>query len=362
MSGKDSWPTKFVITNSADGTSKICTLTPKEFINRYCQTRNHARIEEVQRRLNLTAKEAEKISGIVNNPKEDGIYARGIEKSFCDMMRDFAEYCRYYLEEVEENVPGTDLQQENQKQPEGAASSGPKIIEGGMIEQKVGQRTLQTAPKQQSHGSDSRKSEVIPYEKRQQILLELNPEIVVNNDIINEDGKVVKGIYHTYIYPRPQKRDGYLLIAEPVSGDKATRVIYIPDEKIRDFLINGQELNDKTWSDIVRYYVASSLDDFREESNTYEVRHNSAETYFKTIKGLLNENLTYARYRTEGSAAISVYHNLRIKRGEDFMNSVIAAIRDGKITQEDMWRVSGKIRAKLKRQEQDRPTQGGPEL
>lgn len=352
--GKDGW-TKFFITNEKNDQSDFLQLTPEEFIETYCQTRNTDRIRQIQNNLGLTTMEINSISELVNNPKEDAIYARGINTSFNEMMRDFAEYSRYYLEEVETPVPGTELGQD----PEQPLKQGVTIIEGGIIEQEKGQR-INTKPTDRPSGGP-RKNEIIPYEQREKILLDLDPEIIVNNDTIDKDGTVIKGTYHTFIYRNPQNKDGYLLIAEPYSGDKSTRLIYISDKQIQNFLMDGQELDNDIWNDITRYYLETSLEEFRKEANTYVSAHRNLETYDKLVRGILDEQQKYIAHTPATMASLNLYSNVRVRYGF-FATDVSNAIKEGKVSTEDLSRISTRIKYMANEVEQEEPTQGGEEL
>lgn len=83
--------------------------------------------------------------------------------------------------------------------------------------------------------------------------------------------------------------DDYLMVCEPYSGDERTRLIYLPNDIIKDFLLPGQETDNEFWTELSRYYIDMGDKEFIKEDRTSVLNHTKPEYYLSTIKELVSK-------------------------------------------------------------------------
>lgn len=317
--------TTFSVTNEKRDNEASLQITPEELFQRYCETKNKEQLFQLRKKFLLTRDNMDIIKGLISNPKDDAIYVNGLNTPFNEMMKNFIEYCRYYLVEM----PEVDI--------------GPKVIQGGIIEQEVGERVISNSSKQtrRSASSKQRTSEIYPFEERRKILDELDPKMIISFDTMGEDGKVMPGVYNTFIYENPQNRGGHLLISEPFKGDSATRCTYISDKRLNDFLLDGQQLSDDVWRDIARYYVECSLSAFSLEPYSYKITHRgSIEDQSKKIRELLDSDMSINLVKVSSRIALSVYNNIKKINSGNYIETIREGLKNGDIDENTINRMS----------------------
>ena len=129
-------------------------------------------------------------------------------------------------------------------------------------------------------------NEIYPFEQRDAIFRDLNPMKIISFDSIDEEGRVQRGTYTSYVFTNPRENRGYFIISEPYRGDKSCRGVYLSDKFVED--LNGGEENSNFWVDITRIYLEMSGQEFHDEPSTYTFRHRALEQYAARMKYIIS--------------------------------------------------------------------------
>lgn len=93
----------------------------------------------------------------------------------------------------------------------------------------------------QSHTPTERKSDIIPIAQRSSFLDDLNPDLYVDVAQKQSDGTLIPLAYTCYVYSNflndvqtQSKKRGYVLVNEPLSGDKHTRISYVTEQDLAE--------------------------------------------------------------------------------------------------------------------------------
>lgn len=158
---------------------------------------------------------------------------------------------------------------------------------GGYIEPATDDREGNSREPKPSE-SKERVSDIYSFEQRDEMLKGLNPERIIKYNSTDQNGALIQGAYTCYIYAQPQQNDGYLVVSEPLEGDKSTRVFYTTKQDIEEMRGEQQDI-DEFWKEFVRIYIEDMTgSQFREEPNTYVFNHSTdLETYKQKIQGVI---------------------------------------------------------------------------
>lgn len=186
----------------------------------------------------------------------------GLEKAFEDACGNLLKYYQYLLEEKEENAKHTCII--NQRND---------ILDG--------QRHFEGRP------SVPRVNEIIEFCERGEFLESLNPSAKIDIEEVDEKGNI-QPAYHVYMYEDDllansnNETNGYLFIAEPIMGDRGTRVFYISPEEFKEYEV--EEGKDKI-SELAGEYLEMSPREFANKKvGTTVLAHTDLETYKERIK------------------------------------------------------------------------------
>ena len=249
---------------------------------KYFDTRNY------MRKNGMSRQEAEGAVEAFGELTEDEIL-----EQLSEMAVNFGKYYKYIHQELQE----------------GHKPEEPIEINGGIIDPAV---DIARPRGPSEHQTKTRVSEVYPFEKRREIFLELKPETIVKfQGIDKESGEVIDRYMTCYIYKKPQRNNGFLIIAEPLQGNKETRIFYLSDEDAKD-LMAGEEDIQKFWEELSREFVEKmTRSQFSKEGQTYTVRHTGdLDEYKQKIQGIVKgvdnnsqkETVKRASYKLFGSA------------------------------------------------------------
>lgn len=209
------------------------------------------------------------------NERQIKIEEHAINQGLSEMALNFGEYYKWMVQE----------EQEIQKLEEEKKNKSIEIY-GGLIQPVVNDKG------QGSGGgviSGERISDISSFEERDKFLRGLSPIKIINFSAINEEGKIVKNAYTCYIYQNPQEKDGYLVISEPLQGDKETRTFFANNEYVKEMMV-GYDDENGFWPDFIKAYIADmTRTEFADEDNTYTFYHRGEfDDYTKKIEQVIN--------------------------------------------------------------------------
>ena len=141
-----------------------------------------------------------------------------------------------------------------------------------------------TGIKGTSSGTSGTKiSDEISFEVRDETLKSLKPFRIVRfyKPAKNADEEIIPADL-VYIYKCSQ-RDGFILMDEPYSSNESARCVYLTEEKIKDFVIPGQQMDGQFWREVSRHFVDMGEQEFRDEEATAAFYHTDENNYINTI-------------------------------------------------------------------------------
>lgn len=127
-----------------------------------------------------------------------------------------------------------------------------------------------------------RQSELIEFEERKSFLEGMNPNVKITINEADKDENLYPA-YSVYMYKgnllkdSENTKDGYLFIAEPINGDRGTRIFYFSEKEFEEYAVEQGE--DKI-TNIVKEYLEMSKKEFTsKEKGTCILVHTDMETY-----------------------------------------------------------------------------------
>ena len=271
--GRDNWTRFYISDLSLHHKGKIEDFTGNEFIEEMQNTIVEQKQYRLKNRLrDLSDGEIKRILRIMYDQKQQENEAKGLSISLSEMIENFGEYYRYLYNEKEQ-----------------AKAKDVEITPGGLIQQDVDQIPYTRTTKNSENERNERVNEIYPFEERDNIFRQLKPIKIISFDSIDEDRKIQKGTYTSYIYPNKRENGGYFLISEPYQGDKASRAVYVSDEHIET--LNAGDENPNFWVDIARKYLEMSSQEFHEEPSTYTFKHRTLDTYATRMKYIITGDI-----------------------------------------------------------------------
>lgn len=269
---------KFIIANM--GNIKYSNIRQEdfmlEFVDALAEKMHLSDIEKEKFKLEfinaLNKSREEKDDETIEKLRDSEVTGERIHNDLNEMARDFPEYYKYLIHEKQR------AEQYKKEHPY-------KIIEGKFID--ISQDKGGTKGSKINETKE-RVNDEISFEDRDEFLSSLLKEsdFVVKHHTLVE-GQTIRP-YNVYIYDMNPKRDGKLLIFEPYSGKQVTRAIYLPDEILDKFLIEGQEKDDSYWNDVTEYFAEMSKNDFMNEPNSANINHTSRQNYFDTLEEIID--------------------------------------------------------------------------
>lgn len=143
----------------------------------------------------------------------------------------------------------------------------------------------------QSHAPTERKSDIIPIAQRSSFLDDLKPDLYVNVAQKQSDGTLIPNAYTCYVYSdflnsakTQSKKEGYVLINEPLSGDKHTRISYITKEELEEQFKGSTDMQ-------LQQHAAKMLQQSMEEflsQNGVLVSHTNLDSFVDKVNFYLN--------------------------------------------------------------------------
>lgn len=141
------------------------------------------------------------------------------------------------------------------------------------------------------HAPIERKSDIIPIAQRSAFLDDLKPDLYVDVAQKQPDGTIIPRAYTCYVYSRflndtqiESKKPGYVLISEPLSGDKYTKVSYVTEEEL------SEQSKGSTHSQLQQYAIKvleQNREDFLEQ-NGILLSHTDLDGFIDKINFYLN--------------------------------------------------------------------------
>ena len=268
--GKDNW-TKFDISDeSFHQQGKIQTFNGNEFIQEMIETikkDKYGKIRETYKQLSHD--DIQNIIDLMYDKTEQENLTKGMAESLSEMVQNFGEYYQYIQNEKKEVEKGEI-----------------KVTAGGLIEQDVDKLSYTRTGLHEGNTKTERVSEIYPFEERDAIFRGLQPIEIIAFDSIDEEGKVQKGSYTSYVFENYRENGGYFLISEPYRGDKSCRAVYVSEEK-KEQLQEGEE-NPNFWVDTARAYLEMSCLEFQNEVSTYTFKHRNIQPYAAKMQYIIS--------------------------------------------------------------------------
>lgn len=275
IDGLDEW-TKAVISESPYKEGKMLQLSEDEFFDRILKVLKSDKINSILEKTNLTDEEKQNIQTIFleeQNDSLDNLTVDNIKNAMIRAAENLIGYYDYLSEEKKESN-----------------------IRNITIKQRQDSRGKRGKPKEEF--TSERKSPVYPFHERQKVLMDMQPESVINVTEIDEDNNVIPGFYTTFIYRDPRDKEGYLLIAEPLEGSHSTRAVYISDERMEAFKCS--EGKDKL-EEVCKYYLEMSNEEFSREKNALKLNHKEIDNFIDKLRLIVrgeekNKGIGYKNY------------------------------------------------------------------
>lgn len=220
--------------------------------------------------------EVKKIVDILFDSKQIKLEESAIPDILSEMAINFGEYYKW-MEQEKQEIEKIRKEQEN----------APIELIGGFIQpakDEYGPRSKNVVDP-----TPERVSDIYSFSERDKMLRKLNPERIVKFTSTDEEGQIINGAYTCYIYKEPQGNKGYLVISEPLEGDKSTRVFYVDDKYVEDMKEGEEDLN-RFWEEFVKLYIEDmTRTEFSEEKNTCIFNHTEdLDAYRKKIDEVIN--------------------------------------------------------------------------
>ena len=268
--GRDNWTFFNISDEGFHQKGRIETFDSHEFITELQNTMREAKRDKLKTRFdNLSDEEIQNILSTIYDQRQRENEEKGLAISLSEMIQNFGEYYRYLWSEKEQ-----------------AEKKDIEVTSGGLIEQDVDQMPRTRTRSGDGGGTPERVNEIYPFEQRDAIFRDLNPMKIISFDSIDEEGRVQKGTYTSYVFTNPRENRGYFIISEPYRGDKSCRGVYLSDKFVED--LNGGEENSNFWVDITRIYLEMSGQEFHDEPSTYTFRHRALEQYAARMKYIIS--------------------------------------------------------------------------
>lgn len=258
VNGLDNW-TKAIISEQPYTEGKILEIGEDEFCERILGVLKKDSLQEVLDSLDISDEERKSALTIFAQKTDspiDEITLSSIKDSMAQAAENLTEYYEYLSGEKEQAAITTITISQRQ----GTKS----VSRNGMGEKAQG-----------------RKSPVYPFVEREQLLREMNPEHVIYVDGYDQDGKIIKNVYTTFIYKNPRGKEGYLLVAEPLEGSHSTRVVYMTPEQFEGFKESEQSTG---YAEVSKHYLEMSNDEFSDVPNAIRLNHGELDVYSDKIK------------------------------------------------------------------------------
>lgn len=160
---------------------------------------------------------------IVSEPNPDYTpFLKGIHSLVDDSFKNLVEYYKYLITQKKEH-------------------STYKIIIDAPDSSDSTPRMRRNRNSNHPQDPVERKSDIIPIAQRSSFLDDLKPDLYVDVAQKQPDGTIVPFAYTCYVYSNflndaqiQSKKPGYVLINEPLSGDKYTKVSYVTQEELSE--------------------------------------------------------------------------------------------------------------------------------
>lgn len=271
--------TKAIICENPYKESKILQISENEFADKVLGVLKKDSIAELVDTLDVPEEEKEHLQTIFAQKSGvlDEFSLKGITESLAEASTNLTEYYDYLYEEKQKshihNI--TIVQRQDAK---GAKTNG-----GGV------------AP--------DRKSPVYTFVEREKILRSMSPTHVINVDGYDQDGNLVPGVYTAFVYEKPRGNEGYLLVAEPLEGSHATRMVYLTEDKFKSFKI--PEKSDR-YAEVSKHYLEMSNDEFLGEKSALRVNHGPMDAFVARLEYYIEGK------ETEGIKSHRPYYNEKL--------------------------------------------------
>ncbi len=92
------------------------------------------------------------------------------------------------------------------------------------------------------------------------------------------------------------------MLAEPYSSNQISKVVYLPEDVLEDFLLAGRSKDNEFWVEVAKYYSTMSPSEFEDEKKTYKFYHTSEENFRDTIKGIIGYSRDGEKVKRENAA------------------------------------------------------------
>ena len=253
INGLDNW-TKAIISEQPYKEGAILQISEDEFCEKILGVLKTDSIQDILNSLDISEEDKRNVQTIFaarQGSPIDEFSLNGIKDSMVQAAENLTEYYEYLTEEKTHSEISTITI--NQRQGTRGAN---KNISGS--------------------SNPGRKSPVYPFVEREQLLRQMNPKHVIYVDGYDQEGKIVKNVYTTFIYENPRGKEGYLLVAEPLEGSHSTRVVYMTKEQFDSFEISEDS---SRYGEISKHYLEMANDEFSEQENAVRINHGELDVY-----------------------------------------------------------------------------------
>ena len=281
--------------------------TSKDLMDEIIYAKRQRKTNKLIAECGLTREQATSVVKELFNDKQVQSDLYAMPHVLSEMAVNFGEYYKHIQQEKQEaeKFQGTEEKKE-------VENEGPIETKGGIIEQIVDEQ--ETTRIDRDGTAVDRKSEIYPFEQRDQIFRNLKPIRIVKYDGLDRNHQVIVNAYTLYIYKNPQEHNGYLGIAEHIDGNRETRAFYMMENDIEGLKEN--EDIEKFWHTIGEIYISMSRNEFTKEQGTYRFRHTGDLEDFKqkidgVVKGVSKDNLQAVNVKR---ASLALFNKNQLKQ------------------------------------------------
>lgn len=285
LKGADEW-SKVLITDDTENSSGILRISEEEFCKAILLT-----LKSEDRLKNPELYNKEELESLFTG-KLDKLTLKSIKESMQEASNNLTEYYEYLINEKKEATTFF-----------------------GEFTPRVGTASVKTTRIRTGEEGKVRINPIIPFTNRFEILKKMKPDATINMSERDSDGKISKGAYIVYMYNNPQNRSGKLLVAEPLEGSHATRIIFLNDKKLQEK--HEQKRIMPTMIDVVKPYLEMPIQEFRELPATVTLSHGKFESFKERLE-----------YYVQGKKGKNI--EINIKHYEEIMSGLYTPTEEPK--------------------------------